>query len=157
MAQQNETSQAKSGNKQNETCPAWGNIGKEQLPFFNPTEKKKREGLRVKFMADGPRKQTMNEYDPNHPKPELWFDIDCKGSFMTWTIYQVSLLLELKKYSPLKGKTFDIKLIPVTKEFKDANPKYKGKDRYSVTEVTPDTEPNGTDNDSSEDVEEATT
>jgi hypothetical protein len=55
---------------------------------------------------------------------------------MTWTISQVSLLIALKEHDPIKDKTFDIKLVEVDDEFKKKNPKYKGKERYIVTEVT---------------------
>ena len=136
MAQENETSQAGSGTDKNQKtitgCPAWENAGQEQLPFFNPTEEMKREGLRVKFITDGPRKETINTYDRNHPKPELWFDVEINGMQMTWTISQVTLISELKKNAPLKGKTFEIKLVPVTEDFRKDNPKYKGKDIYEV-------------------------
>ena len=54
---------------------------------------------------------------------------------MTWTISQVSLITELKKYCPLKNKIFEVRLIPVSKEWKEVNPKYRGKDRYEVKEV----------------------
>ena len=121
-----------------EGTPYWDGLGEEQLPFFNPTEEKKKEGLRVKFLSDGPRKQTVNKYDPDKPKPELWFNIDVMGNQMTWTISQVSLLIALKEHEPLKGKTFDIKLVKVDEEFKKANPKYKGKVRYKVTPVSED-------------------
>lgn len=121
-----------------EGTPYWDGLGEEQLPFFNPTEEKKKKGLRVKFLSDGPRKQTVNKYDPDKPKPELWFNIDVMGNQMTWTISQVSLLIELKEHEPLKGKSFDIKLGPVDEEFKKANPKYKGKERYKVTLVPED-------------------
>jgi hypothetical protein len=43
--------------------------------------------------------------------------------------------MELQKHRPLKGKTFEIKLLPVDDAFKKAFPKYKGKDRYRVTPV----------------------
>ena len=124
--------------------PYWDGLGEEQLPFFNPTEEKKKEGLRVKFLSDGPRKQTVNKYDPNKPKPELWFNIDVMGNQMTWTISQVSLLIALKGHEPLKGKTFDIQLVKVDEEFKKANPKYKGKERYKVI-IVPEDEPSTTD------------
>lgn len=117
-------------------CPAWENMGQEQLPFFSPSEENKRQGLTgIKFLADGPRKQTENTFDRNNPKPELWFDIEVQGVQMTWTISQVSLLIALKKMAPLKGKIFDIKLEPVTAEFRKENPNYKGKERYVVTEA----------------------
>ena len=87
-------------------------------------------------MSDKPRKQTTNRYNPNQPKPELWFNVEVKGEQMTWTISQVSLLIALKEHEPIKNKTFDIKLVEVDDEFKKKNPKYKGKERYIVTEVT---------------------
>ena len=134
---QNEQIKAEYGTKHNERaiCPSWDNIGKEQLPFFNPTEMQKRAGFRVKFIIDGPRKETVNSYDPHNPKPELWFDVEIKGIAQTWTICQVSLLPELKKHEPLKNKVFDIKLMAVTEEFCRDNPKYRGKDRYDVKEI----------------------
>ena len=118
-----------------EGTPYWDSIGENQLPFFNPTEEKKKEGLRVKFLTDGPRKQTINRYDPKNPKPELWFDIEVMGNPMTWTISQVSLLVALKEQESLKDKTFDIQLVKVDEAFKKKNPKYKGKERYIVTPV----------------------
>ncbi len=132
MSEENQPEQ----NRATEGTPYWDNIGDSQLPFFNPTEEKKKEGLRVKFLDNKPRKQTTNRYDANHPKPELWFDVDVKGNQMTWTISQVSLLIALKEQGQLKDKTFDIKLIDVDEEFKKKNPKYKGKERYIVTPVT---------------------
>ena len=147
MAQENKTSQAESGTDQNQTaCPTWDNMGKEQLPFFSPTEGKKREGFRVKFLTDAPRKETVNNYDPEKPKPELWFDVTIKGETLTWTISQVSLLGELKRHAPLKDKTFDIKLTQVTEEFKKQNPRYKGRDRYVVTEIKDSEAKDNTDN-----------
>ncbi len=135
MSEENQTEQ----NGATEGTPYWDNIGENQLPFFNPAEEKKKEGLRVKFLDNKPRKQTTNRYDPNHPKPELWFDVDVKGNQMTWTISQVSLLMALKEQGQLKDRTFDIKLVKVDEEFKKKNPKYKGKERYIVTPVTLDT------------------
>lgn len=124
-----------------EGTPYWDNIGGEQLPFFNPTEDEKKEGIKVKFLTDGPRKQTENRFDPQKPKPELWFDIEKNGKKMTWTISQVSLLVELKNYTPLSSKTFEIKLKPVDEEFKKLNPKYKGRTRYQVKEVSDGEQP----------------
>lgn len=118
-----------------EGTPFWDNIGGEQLPFFNPTEERKWRGIRVKFLSDAPRKQTENRFDPKNPKPELWFDVEVMGNPMTWTISQVSLLVELKNNAPLSGKTFDIQLVAVDEEFKKQNPKYKGRTRYKITEV----------------------
>ena len=146
MAQQTEqTSQAESAQDQNQNqntqtgsgCPSWDNMGKEQvqLPFFNLNEDEKRKGFRVKFLTDEPRKETTNNYNPNIPVPELWFDVETEGETKTWTISQITLLSELKKQASLKDKTFDIKLEPITEEFKKKNPKYKGKDRYMVIEV----------------------
>ena len=43
--------------------------------------------------------------------------------------------MELQKHKPLKNKVFDIKLAPIDEDFKKQFPKYKGKDRYSVTYV----------------------
>jgi hypothetical protein len=43
--------------------------------------------------------------------------------------------MELQKHKPLTGRTFDIQLVPVDDEFKKQFPKYKGKDRYTVTPV----------------------
>ena len=104
MAHENETNQAESGTSQQNGCPAWDNIGQGQLPFFNPTEEKKRAGIRVKFMTDGPRKETVNRYDPKNPKPELWFDVELiifnsetkqnVITMMTWTISQIYLYTE---------------------------------------------------------------
>ena len=146
MAQENEKNMAESGTKEQNGCPAWDNIGQGQLPFFNPIEEKKRAGIRVKFITDGPRKETVNQYDPKNPKPELWFDVELTlfdfetkqnvMTRMTWTISQVSLLQALKTNIPIKDKVFDIKLIPVDQKFKEQNPKYKGKDRYEVKEVS---------------------
>ena len=124
--------------QKNETIdgtPFWDNMGDKQLPFFNPTEQQKKEGLTVKFLTNKPRKQTTNKYNPNQPKPELWFDVEVKGEPMTWTISQVSLLIALKGHEPIKDKTFDIKLVKVDDDFKKKNPKYKGKQRYIVTGV----------------------
>ena len=118
-----------------EGTPYWDSIGENQLPFFNPTEEKKKEGLRVKFLTDGPRKQTINRYDPKNPKPELWWAVSVMGNPMTWTISQVSLLVALKEQESLKDKTFDIQLVKVDEAFKKKNPKYKGKERYIVTPV----------------------
>ncbi len=161
MAQEkeNQTSLAESGTEQTDVregqhqaqktssdtgCPAWDNMGKEQLPFFNPIEEVKKAGLIVKFLAEGPRKETQNTYDPNHPKPELWFDVSVDGKKMTWTISQATLLIELKKNEPLKNKIFDIRLVPVSKEFKEQNPRFKGKERYEVHYIRTDNEPETT-------------
>ena len=118
-----------------EGTPYWDSIGENQLPFFNPTEERKKKGLRVKFLTDDPRKQTTNRYDKNNPKPELWFDIEVMGNQMTWTISQVSLLVALKEQKSLKDRTFDIQLVKVDEAFKRKNPKYKGKERYIVIPV----------------------
>ena len=58
---------------------------------------------------------------------------------MTWTISQISLLLELKKHAPLGGKRFSIQLVRVDEDFQRRRPHYKGKDRYIVSplEETP--------------------
>ncbi len=116
-------------------CPSWDNMGNsgDLPPFFKPTEQMKREGFEVTFLSDGPRKETENNFDSN--AHDLWFDVSYEGKEMTWTISQVSLLSELKKHSPLKNKTVLIRLVPVTAEFRRMRPKYKGSERYEVSEA----------------------
>jgi len=113
-------------------CPTWDNLGggTELPPFFSPREELKRQGFTVKFLTDKPRKETPSAFDSR--SMELWFDIQYQGRLMTWTISQISLLLELKKLAPLKGKEFFIQLVPVDEEFKRARPQFRGKDRYLV-------------------------
>lgn len=144
MAHENEKGDAATGTDVVETnkaphattsCLTWDALGiSGDLPdFFSPGEESKRSGVRVKFLTDGPKRETQNRFNPG--TPELWFDIEHEGEVKTWTISQISLLVELKKYEPLAGKSFDIKLVPVDDEFKKQRPKYKGKDRYEVTLV----------------------
>ena len=120
-------------------CPTWKKLGTpDQLPpFFNPTEEIKRSGFQVKFLADDPRRERESPFTGNQ---ELWFDIEDEGQVKTWTISQISLLMELKKHAPLKGKSFKVQLVPVDEKFKKVRPKYRGKDRYVVTPVKGDTE-----------------
>jgi len=115
-------------------CPTWQRLGTPDHlpPFFNPTEEIKRNGFQVKFLADEPRKESENPFTGNQ---ELWFDIEHDGKVKTWTISQISLLMELKKHAPLRGKSFTVKLVPVDEEFRTVRPKYRGKDRYVVTLV----------------------
>ena len=129
----NETNYAKAGT-QPTGCPSWDNMGNsgDLPPFFRPTEEMKRTGFEVTFLVDGPRKETENNFDSN--ARDLWFDISYQGKEMTWTISQISLLSELKKYSPLKDKTVFVRLVPVTEEFRRKRPKYKGSERYEVSE-----------------------
>lgn len=115
-----------------ENCPTWNQLGAGEMmaPFFNPKEELKRKGFKVTFLGDGPRKETENSFNPG--TKELWFDILYQGQIMTWTINQISLLLELKRYAPLTGKEFLVQLVPVDDEFKKLRPNYRGKDRYQV-------------------------
>lgn len=144
MAHENETREAETGTDAVEmnkappaspSCPTWDALGiSGDLPdFFSPGEESKRSGVRVKFLTDGPKRETQNRFNPG--TPELWFDIEHEGEVKTWTISQISLLVELKKHEPLTGKTFDIQLVPVDDAFRKQRPKYKGKDRYEVTLV----------------------
>jgi hypothetical protein len=125
-----------------EGTPYWDNIGKKQLPFLSLTDEDKKNGFRIKFLTDSPRKQTESRrFDENNPKPELWFDVEANNKKVTWTISQVSLLVELKNHAPISGKSFEIKLKPVDEDFKKKNPRYKGSTRYEVTEVNSDSQP----------------
>ena len=116
-------------------CPTWDKlgVGADLPPFFCPSEGLKREGFNVTFLTDQPRRETPCAFDSRNQ--ELWFDIKYQGQVLTWTISQISLLLELRKHAPLGGKSFLIKLVPVDEEFKKKLPNYKGKDRYMVTLV----------------------
>lgn len=142
MAEENQNMAAREGTgSSNPTgdsiseCPTWDNLGggTELPPFFSPREELKRQGFTVRFLTDRPRKETPSAFDSR--SMELWFDIEYQGRLMTWTISQISLLLELKKHAPLKGKGFFIQLVPVDEEFRRVRPQYKGKDRYLVQEV----------------------
>jgi len=144
MAHENETEDADAGTNSStgvqglpsdSACPTWEalGIGGDLPEFFNPGEDGKRAGFRIKFLTAGPKKETMNRFNPG--TKELWFDIEHGEEVKTWTVSQISLLVELKKHEPLTGKVFDIKLVPVDDEFRKQRPKYKGKDRYEVTLV----------------------
>ncbi len=112
-------------------CPTWEALGSdsEMPPFFSPNEELKRNGFTVRFMTDGPRKETDSPFSDNK---ELWFDIIYRDRTMTWTVSQISLLAELKRQAPLAGKALHIRLIPVDEEFKKRWPKFRGRDRYQV-------------------------
>lgn len=116
-------------------CPTWESMGPggDLPPFFSPDEDLKRKGFLVKFQDDGPRKETEN---PFSGKQELWFDVEHEAQVLTWTVSQVSLLMELKRHSPLTGKMFHIQLVPVDEEFKKQRPNYKGRDRYEAKLVS---------------------
>ena len=141
MANENHIDQAAAGTSGQQAlqdssgCPTWDNLGatRELPPFFSPREDLRRQGFTVKFLTDKPRKETPSAFD--NRSMELWFDIEYQGKTMTWTISQISLLLELKKNAPLKGKEFFIQLVPVDAEFKKARPQFRGKDRYLVRDL----------------------
>jgi hypothetical protein len=125
---------AESGTQDNASAtPEWDKFNGEMHPFVQLNEDIKREGFRIKFLSDKPRKETVNKFD--NTATDFWFDVEHEGETRTWTMSQKSLVMELQKHKPLSGKSFDIKLIPVDDEFKEQFPKYKGKDRYSVTPV----------------------
>jgi len=132
MAQKQEKSPAGTGTQQSNT-PVWDGYSGEMLPFLNLKEEQKRAGFRIQFLSDKPRKETPNNFDPK--ETDFWFDVVYEGGLHTWTISQKSLVMELRKYKPLKNKVFDIKLGPVDEEFKEQFPRYKGKDRYEVTYI----------------------
>lgn len=133
MAQENQQT-ANAGTEQTPTVsPIWDSFDGEMYPFLNLNEDIKRAGFKVKFMADKPRKETVNKF--NAQNTDFWFDVEYDRETYTWTVSQISLILELQKHKPLKEKTFHIKLVPVDDEFKKQFPKYKGKDRYEVRPV----------------------
>lgn len=133
MAQEKEKSQAETGTQTTSATPKWDRFDGEMYPFLNLNEEQKRAGFRVTFLVDKPRKETPNRLTPQNT--DFWFDVAYDGEPHTWTISQVSLVLELQKHKPLKDKSFDIKLVPVDDDFKKQFPKYKGQDRYEVTPV----------------------
>ena len=150
MAQENEIKPAEAGTNTNgeanqtenapsgtdSPCPNWdklGTAGMNQPPFFNPNEALKRAGFRVMFLDGTPRKETPNRFKQG--AIDYWFNVMHEGEAHTWTISQVSLVMELKKHEPLAGKEFVVRLIPVDDEFRQAQPNYKGKDRYVVTQI----------------------
>jgi len=128
---QNEENQAEIGTQSAASAtPVWDGYNGEMYPFLNIKEKRKREGFRIHFLIDKPRKETPNNFDPKDT--DFWFDVVYDNQKRTWTIGQKSLVMELQKYKPLKNKIFDVKLVPVDEEFKKQFPKYKGKDRYEL-------------------------
>jgi len=128
---QNEENQAETGTQSAASAtPVWDGYGGEMYPFLSVKEEQKREGFRVQFLLDKPRKETPNNFNPQDT--DFWFDVVHEGVLYTWTISQKSLVMELKKHKPLKNKVFDVKLVPVDEEFKKLFPKYKGKDRYDL-------------------------
>jgi hypothetical protein len=134
MAHEQTDKSAESGTEQDSNTKVWDSFSGEQYPFLDLNEDKKRSGFRVTFRTDKPRKETPNNFDSKDT--DFWFDIETpEGEIRTWTFSQKSLVMELQKHSPLAGKTFDIQLLPVDDEFKKKFPKYKGKDRYTVTLV----------------------
>jgi len=119
-------------------CPTWDTLGggRDLPPFFNPGQELKRQGFRVRFLSDHPRRETPSAFDGRNS--ELWFDIEHEGRTLTWTISQISLLLELKKHAPLNKKVFFIQLVPVDEDFRRKRPQYRGKDRYVVKPIEED-------------------
>ena len=129
MAQEKEINPANAGTGHSHT-PVWDGYGGEMYPFLNIKEEQKRKGFKVQFLMDKPRKETVNNFDQN--ATDFWFDVVYEGDLYTWTLSQISLIMELQKYKPLKNKVFKIQLVPVNEEFKKQYPKYKGKDRYKA-------------------------
>ena len=127
-----EQEQAESVTGMESACPTWEALGGglEMPPFFSPGEEMKHRGFQVKFLTDGPRKESPNPWDETGR--ELWFDIEHQGKKMTWTISQISLLVELKRLAPLAGKTLSIELVPVDDKFRQKWPRFRGKERYEV-------------------------
>lgn len=133
MAQDQEE-RAESGTQgASSATPTWDSYDGEMFPFLSVKEDEKRAGFRVTFLAEKPRRETVNKF--NAQNTDFWFDVSYEGEQYTWTISQISLVLELQKHKPLKDKSFDIKLVPVDDDFKKQFPKYKGNDRYEVTPV----------------------
>jgi len=128
MAQNEETNQAETGTQN--TTPKWDSYGGDMYPFLSLNEEQKREGFRVHFLLDKPRKETPNKFHPT--ETDFWFDVVYDKDLYTWTISQKSIVMELQKHKPLKNKIFDVKLVEVDEEFKKQFPKYKGKDRYDL-------------------------
>ena len=130
MAQEEVPQSAESGTEEQSSTPKWDSFDGEMYPFLSVKEEQKREGFRVQFLLDKPRKETPNNFDAK--ETDFWFDVVYDGDLYTWTISQKSLVMELQKHKPLKNKVFDVRLIPVDAEFKKQFPKYKGKDRYDL-------------------------
>jgi hypothetical protein len=119
------------------TSPTWDRLGNngDLPPFFNPGEEAKRKGFVAVFLCNSPRKETPSKYKPG--MNQLWFDIQSDQQTYTWTIDQISLLIELKKHQPLVGKALRVQLVPVDEAFRQRMPRYRGKERYLVEDVTP--------------------
>ena len=120
-----------------EPCPAWDRLGNfgEFPPFFNPREELKRRGFVAVFLCNRPKRETPSKFKPG--STQCWFDIQTNQKIYTWTIDQITLLRELKQHEPLAGKALKVQLVPVDEAFKQRMPSYRGKDRYSVEDVTP--------------------
>ena len=129
--------EAQTTNETPSGCPTWDSMSNEAdfPPFFSPKEDIKRDGFTVTFLRSDPRRETPNRFQEG--STDLWFDIQHDNKAYTWTINQVTLLMELKKHAPLAGKTLLIKLIPVDDSFLKRLPRYRGKDRYMVEDVSP--------------------
>jgi len=117
----------------NSVTPKWDSFDGESYPFLSVKEEEKRAGFRITFLTDKPRRETQNNF--NDSLTDFWFDVVYDGVKYTWTVSQVSLIMELRKHKSLKDKTFNVKLVPVDAEFKKQYPKFKGTDRYEVTVV----------------------
>jgi len=131
MAQKEVNKQAEAGTQgATSVTPKWDSYGGEMYPFLSLNEEQKREGFRVQFLIDKPRRETPNKFHPT--ETDFWFDVVYDKDLYTWTISQKSIVMELQKHKPLKNKIFDVKLVPVDEEFKKLFPKYKGNDRYEL-------------------------
>ena len=118
--------------KSGDECPTWNELGdraSQMPPFFTPSEEIKRNGFKIKFLAEGPRKETLS---PFNGKQELWFDVEYEGRLMTWTISQISLLLELKKHAPLQGRSFRIRLVQKNGTLDPTRNRFRSRYRYEV-------------------------
>ena len=124
----------------------WDRLGRsdEALPFFSPNMDMKARGFVVQFLSPVPRRESQNRF--NLQAIDCWFDIHYvheavgqngakiyKAEKKTWTISQISLLAELKKYAPLNNKIFQIRLVRVDAEWKKKFPNFRGVFRYEVT------------------------
>ncbi len=123
----------------------WDRLGGsgEALPFFTPNMDMKSRGFVVQFLSPVPRRESQNRF--NLQAIDCWFDIhyvkevvepsgfkSFKAEKRTWTISQISLLSELKKYAPLNNKIFQIRLVRVDAEWKKRFPNFRGMFRYDV-------------------------
>ena len=123
--------------KSGDECPTWNELGQsnQMPPFFTPSEEIKRNGFKIKFLAEGPRKETLS---PFNGKQELWFDVEYEGRLMTWTISQISLLLELKKHAPLQGRSFRIRLVQKNGTLDPTRNRFRSRYRYEVIPLDPE-------------------